>query len=96
MRLEVDLRLSPEKLLGYFLPFLPRYHLHNWQRKLQRPFLRFPFGNRSNGNAVLIWEWIRKGLKVLAINAYALGFGIAHFLQLNANFVELDGLLAGG
>lgn len=92
----MDLRPSPEKLLGRFLPFLPGYHLHNWQRKLQRPFLRLPFRKRSDGDSVAIWEWIRKGLKVLTINTDALGFRVAHFLQLNANFVELDGLLAGG
>jgi len=64
--------------------------LDDWQRKLQRPFLRFPFGKRPDGDSVPIWEWIRKGLKVLTVNAYALGFGVAHFLELNANFVELD------
>ena len=92
----MDLRPSPEDLLGCFLPFLPGYHLDHWQRKLQRSFLRLPFGKRSDGDSVPIWEWIRNGLKVLAINAYALGLGVAHFLQLNAHFVELNGLLAGG
>ena len=83
----MGLKPLPEKLLGDFLPFLPGYHLHDGQGKLQRPFLRFPFGKRPDGNSVPIWEGVGNGLKVLTINAYALGFGVAHFLELHANFI---------
>ena len=92
----MGLKPLPEKLLGYFLPFLPGYHLHDGQGKLQRPFLRFPFGKRPDGNSVPIWEGVGNGLKVLTINAYSFGLGVAHFLELNANFIKLDRLLAGG
>ena len=95
MRPEVGLRPSPEKPLGYFLPFLPGYHLHNRQRKLQRPLLRFPLGKCPDGNSIPIRKRVGNGLKFLTINAYALGLRVAHSLELIADFVEFDGLLAG-
>src|ERR1700677_1749819 len=96
MRPEADPRPSLKKPLGCFLPFLPLHHLHNGQGKVERPGLRFTFLKCPDGNSVRIWEWVRNGLKFLPINTYALGFGVAHFLELHANFIHFDGLLAGG
>jgi hypothetical protein len=39
---------------------------------------------------------IRNDLKLLAVNPYPLGFGITHALKPTANFVDLEGFLAGG
>ena len=87
---EVGPRPSPEKLLGYFLPLLSGYHLHYGEGKLQCPRLRFPLGKRPNRDSVRIREGIGNGLKFLSINAYPLGFRVAHSLQLIAGFVQFD------
>jgi hypothetical protein len=87
---EVGPKPSPEKPLGYLLPLLSGYHLHYGEGKLQRPRLRFPLGKRPNRDSVPIWEWIGNRFKFLSINAYSLGFRVAHFLQLITNFVQFD------
>ena len=91
---EVGLRLPLEKLLGYFLPFLPGHHLHNRQGKLQRPLLGFPFGDRADGNSIPIRKRVRQCFKILTINAYSFGLCVAHLLELIADFVKFYGLLS--
>ena len=90
MHREVEVRLSLEELLGYFLPFLSSYHLYNRQRKLQDPCLGFPLGKRLDGDSAPIRKWVGHGLKFLTIDAYPLGLCVAHSLQLIADFIEFD------
>ena len=90
MPLEVDLRPSPEKPLGYFFSLLSLHHLHNRQGKLQRPLLCFPFRERPDGNSVPIWEWVRHCLKFLSIDSDPLGLCVAHSPKLIADFMKFD------
>jgi hypothetical protein len=90
MHREGDPRPSPEKPLGYFLPFLSGHHLHNWQGKLQGPRLCFPLGKRPDGDSIPIRKRVGYRLKFLTINAYPLGLRVPHSLQLSADFVEFD------
>jgi hypothetical protein len=94
MHLGAVLKPSPEKSLGYLLAFLSGHHLHNWQGKLQRPRLRFSLGKSPDSEPVPIRERIGNCLKFLTINADPLRLRIAHSLELIADFVEFDGMLA--
>jgi hypothetical protein len=95
MHREAEVKPFPEKPLGYFLPFLSGYHLHNRQGKLQRPSLGFPLGECPDGNPIRIREWVGHCFKFLAINPYPLGLCVAHSLELITDFVKFGGLLAG-
>jgi len=87
---EVAVRPSPEKPSGYFLLFLSGYHLHNRQRKAQRPRLRLSFGKRPDGDSIPLRKGVGNYLKFLTIDAYPLGLRVAHSLEPIADFVDFD------
>lgn len=96
MHREVDPKPSLEKPLSYLLVFLSGDHLHNWQGKAQRARLRFSLGKRPDGNSSSVRKWVGHCFEFLTINAYPLGLRIAHSLELSADFVKFNRMLAGG
>ena len=76
--------------------FLSGDHLYNWQGKAQRARLRFPLGKRADGNSIPMRKRIGDRLKFLTVDAYPFGLRIAHSLQLIADFVKFNRMLAGG
>jgi hypothetical protein len=76
--------------------FLSGYHLHDRQRKSQRPRLLLELRKCSDRDSVPVRKRVGNYLKFLPVDADSLGFRIAHAFQSSADFVDFDGMLAGG